>query len=292
MYAPTGTAECIDCPVGSYNDENKQPLCKDCKPGYYTNDLTTILCKNCIGGQYVVESRAIGCDLCSVGYYGDQLKNTAMLIKEWEGNRKGIIVNVEGSLDNNAYAFNNKDLSGDEKTIPQEFLTEPQPNRGPHLKESCIGCDAGLFNNKLGENSSVACKDCPRGTWDAEIGQSVCESCLEGRFSAKLGQTSSDTCLDCGRKARCVDGVCEPNFDPDTGCTVCIGYQVGTFPANFVAANYSKRNKMVRKKQRAPFFLDVWMLATKIDGRQSLFFSCPLNFLTDLYTYFFIASLL
>ena len=45
---------------------------------------------------------------------------------------------------------------------------------------------------------------------------------MEGRFSAKLNQTSSDTCLDCGRKARCLDGVCYPNYDPDSGCTVCI----------------------------------------------------------------------
>merc|ERR1712166_84403 len=70
--------------------------------------------------------------------------------------------------------------------------------------------------------TSNLCKLCPKGTWENRTGMTECTSCVEGRFSMYEAQLTPDTCLDCGRKARCCDSVCCPNFDPETRCTACL----------------------------------------------------------------------
>ena len=253
MYAPGDTPVCKECAVGRYNDEKRQKECKDCKPGYFINENKTYNCKHCVGGQYVINAGATICDLCDVGYYGDRLNDTARTKEEMTGPpslRKDVVVHVlnketDDDIDLH-FLLVRKDFGQKAELMPKENFSDPLPIRGAHLEESCLACNAGLFNDLRGKNSSKWCKDCPRGRWDNETGQSVCEMCLEGRFSAKLAQTSPKTCLDCGRKARCINGVCEANFDPETGCTVCIGFQMGTFPASYVRLT-GKRAKLNNK---------------------------------------------
>ena len=231
---------CLECAIGRYNDLNQQSACKSCLPGYYTNATGTLECKYCEGGRYSSTEESIACDLCGLGFYGDQLEQTGELnaivdmeLDGWDLLESGETIHIHQELEEDPNFWIFSKLSPPpfpdptkSAVIAKKFVNQVV-DAGHYSPDSCLGCVAGMYGDQLGRNSSDSCKQCPWGTWDNETGQSVCENCTEGRFSAKLGQTSSDTCLDCGRKARCIDGVCEKNFDPDSGCTVCLRFHFG-----------------------------------------------------------------
>ena len=209
---------CIGCRPGLYGDEPGQTYQTDWNIGIkpLRSQPFNELCTSCIKPNESPITPADGsCTSCPEGYVSvvehysgaivKQGTNTGVLKSNFTGASTSLIITANpGSI-----FVTNLDII---INTPEFGETTEFETTIAHAKEDV----PQLFI------TSNLCKLCPKGTWENRTGMTECTSCVEGRFSMYEAQLTPDTCLDCGRKARCCDSVCCPNFDPETRCTACL----------------------------------------------------------------------
>jgi len=76
-----------------------------------------------------------------------------------------------------------------------EMTNDKQCSRGHYIDNGeCSPCNAG----ELGTNG-VTCESCSAGTYNENLGQTVCKPCPLDTFSNKIGSTSRSNCNSCPR---------------------------------------------------------------------------------------------
>ena len=91
---------------------------------------------------------------------------------------------------------------------------------GASSSSTCLACGLGKYADVLG---STQCKDCPAGTYNANVtsatSASVCIPCELGTYSSTPGATSAATCVPCQKGY----------YSDSLGQTACTGCPLGTF---------------------------------------------------------------
>ena len=65
-----GAPRCVDCDVGTYQQNEGGSVCEDCQPGTHNDVFKRSSCTSCLAGSYS-EAAAVNCTFCPPGQYAD-----------------------------------------------------------------------------------------------------------------------------------------------------------------------------------------------------------------------------
>ena len=251
---------CGSCPIGKFNDLERQTsigACKECPQGTYLNTTggTSLSdCFKCTAGKYNPDKGGIAesqCQECSVGTY--QFKSGE---KDCQDCPAGFFSNAQMSINCDkceAGKYTGVPKKTDCKECPSGYFEVfsircndcpkgyIQKNAGASI---CSECLPGTYAGAIRE---ISCKDCPKGWAEVErvkcdacpkgffqdlIANTTCHTCGLGRFAADIAQ---DRCYDCPagwqdniEKTRC--DVCGKGFyQPNPKATTCINCEAGKY---------------------------------------------------------------
>ena len=179
MYSEAGKQGCTPCAAGKAADDTT-----------FGSSTATGICVNCLAGQ--VSSSGLKCEVCDVGYYQSK------------------------------------------PGLPSCFECIPGQYQDVQGGTSCKDCGVGQFRQskkvdsegQLTDESTdpTSCVDCPKGSYQNEVGLAYCINCIPGQYQDVQGGTS---CKDCGvgqfRQSKKVDSegqLTDESTDP-TSCVDC-----------------------------------------------------------------------
>ena len=211
----TGT-ECVDCAAGTYSSssgatecyrcfygsisEAGATSCTSCPEGFSTSALGSDTCDICAAGY---EGDGTTCTICSAGTYSNALTNRTCMpcaigtyISTDGGSSctacpTGYTTETTGSSDVEACRIcsegyimkNGKCVANNKSCAAGEYWAG----------DSCASCAAGTYSVE----GSIACLQCPKGTYTLESGSQSCTSCPEGFTTMGFGSTTADACSIC-----------------------------------------------------------------------------------------------
>ena len=195
---------CIWCEPGKYA-VSKGSGCASCAPGYYNPTCGEDKCIACEPGKYApIESSE--CTTCETSKYANEIAST------------GCKTCLSG----------HSCIDGIMKVCPRGTKQE---------NLLCKPCDPGKYSKN---EKSIACTDCPKGTYNDNIGSSDegCIACPMGKFSDNIAAQQATDCLSCDSISKKMTTIgygaetslecsCEPGtyFHPlkplDDRCAIC-----------------------------------------------------------------------
>ena len=194
-----GQAECTNCAVGEYQNEEGKNTCKTCSAGQYQDTTGNSGCKNCPAGKATDlvlnegNTDRTECQSCGVGYYSGYSGNTycqpcsAMYWMTPQFWGAGKYQNEEGKT-----------------SCKTCGLTETTYS---NAASACVSCPTGT---RASSNYIGTCGHCWYGEYQDQLGQTTCKTCAAGQYSSQTGRSSCSSC-DTGRYSG----------GGATECTVC-----------------------------------------------------------------------
>eukprot|EP00818_Percolomonas_sp_WS_P004596 CAMPEP_0117442160 /NCGR_PEP_ID=MMETSP0759-20121206/4007_1 /TAXON_ID=63605 /ORGANISM="Percolomonas cosmopolitus, Strain WS" /LENGTH=2451 /DNA_ID=CAMNT_0005234037 /DNA_START=450 /DNA_END=7804 /DNA_ORIENTATION=- len=277
-YAPTGSAQCLICPKGSFSLNPGSWNCTSCPVGTTTpSDGTTSadVCTSCPAGTFTSPG-GLGCVNCPSGSYSSTTSASSIL--DCQACPDGEYAPMSGMASclpcqAGRYAPNARScVPCDGGTFTSEsnsVICNVCPKGTYSLVESrsCIECAAGFYNNNsrsaspndcircpsghISAQGATSCDACQPGTY-ANIQQTSCVSCLPGKFSTTIAASNSTSCLDCPKgtysatvgansSSQCI--LCEAgsysDFEGQTLSTTCVSCPSGTYQGDLGAQSVS-----------------------------------------------------
>ena len=170
-----GTAGCVSCGTGKYNDQTGQTsesvACKSCGAGEYQDEDGQTSCKTCASGEY---SATVGATSCfgmykerTSGHCGDS------------GGGWGKMTSA-ANCGSGAAALSWQDTTAD--TVSWLSFNPP----GCYYRSSAYELKFNTYNSNGACTSTRKCLctlTCPPGTYQNQTGQSTCESCPNDTYS-------------------------------------------------------------------------------------------------------------
>ena len=197
-YCPAGCSLPIDCPKGTYQDQEEQGTCKPCP-----------------GGQYQPDTGKTSCDECGIGHYGLAPVNNTDL-SNYED-----IPEIGGILEHQTCILCPAGTYNDETGQPECHLCplgvysttigSTDPTCVDCASNECGYCPVGFYGAELGLKhpgectpcaegtykniaADLICNPCPHGTYANVTGQRVCTECHEGSYSDETGLIDCKVC--------------------------------------------------------------------------------------------------
>ena len=163
-YCPTGTAQPLPCPAGTYLPVGVAGLaeasCIPCAPGAYNPDEGGTHCLTCPAGKLSESVRSAECSNCPSGGF----------------------CSAEGAA-----------------SLRQTFTPCPagtfNADGGQTSSASCQACRPGQANPIPGSSDPADCRDCSAGTYQPVAGKAECDKCAAGKYQPFLGGSE---CIVCG----------------------------------------------------------------------------------------------
>lgn len=243
------TGTCVECPVGSYQDQEAQTTCKACASGKTTElpgSVADTACLTiCMVGAYYDKTSG-SCTQCPVGYYQDtaglffcypcDAEKTTLNSGSTSSNQcyevcpDGTQISNNGCMDCPRGFYRTRGLQtncvqcplGTNNTAPNVTLSTKSTR-----VEDCIvpDCQAGYYI------SGGGCEMCPVGSYQPAKWQTPCISCPSGQSTASTGSTESTAC-----KYYCPAG--QEQFP--MGSSTCRPCPVGTYKSGSTPEQYCK----------------------------------------------------
>ncbi|EGR33622.1 mastigoneme-like protein, putative [Ichthyophthirius multifiliis] len=250
----------ISCPTGTYQDKKYQNECHECRDGEYNDQTGQTKCINCPAGNYCLwknilpipcpiatyqdKPNQIECIQCPQGQYNEQEGQIAC--KECpKGNKCEWKTDVP--VPYGQYSINQDNI---------ECIKCPIGNYCPYVDESPRKCPKGTFQDELGKS---ICKTCPDGQFNIQEGSQVCQECSAGNF-CQFKDLQSVKCPK-GFFSNIKNSVsCQPcgvgEFNVSEGKTKCIECSPGSFcpykdilPIECFPGTYQDSSKQISCKQ-------------------------------------------
>ena len=244
--------ECLDCPEGTYQDEEGGIHCKWCPLGTWSdkrNQTSTESCFNCHAGTYDNRSRQktslVRLDTGErvTAYNPNSIKSTDCTDSCPRGYYSAIGEGVctscpKGKAHVGFAKFDSIDeclvCEGGQYSIGGDCIDCPMGYYSAGEVDSCTSCPKGTYADAI---KTVTCKNCPVNTQSVTRGRSTaCEDCPNGIFSTG-GPVADDAaeCRECfqgrytdsGECKGCVAG--QYNDRPDKSYTSCLHCPTGKY---------------------------------------------------------------
>ena len=242
-YCLEGSIYPTDCPMGSYNGEERASACTKCPAGTFlpTRAATSAsLCTPCAAGKYSDEG-ASACTLCAAGTFSLQGNATCTACQtdpyyEWcAAGGAACQQCAAGSYilfaKNYTYTLDSVTLSSYGVTSTSRSIQLPDMSSGA---SGCAACRPGTYSSYMG---SAACDSCPLGTFSNRSGAANESACLPCTFPNVTLAPGSTSCVKC-----------RPGDLPLPDLTGCSGCPAGQF------TNQSVTTSLVCANCTAGFF--------------------------------------
>ena len=187
FYSPTpASPECTPCAAGSAAPEPETIECTPCLAGYFQSETGSDQCDACAPGTFTSSTGAETCEACPAGQITTGLAPTGC---------------------SNCTAGTYRALGTPNKceVCPAGFKTDAVTGA-----TTCTKCSAGTFAKvpRTGGVAVNACNNCAAGTYQPNVGKSLCIPCLAGYVS----EAGKSTCTACTarlyRKSSIAANVC------------------------------------------------------------------------------------
>ena len=246
FWATAGQADCTECSIGMYQNDQGQSSCKLCAKGLYNDEKKASgigFCKECPRGTYSA-AMSVGkmedCNKCASGKKNDNVgSNSSVACVDCDANTKAAVAGsfecIECSIGEKADKGSAKCTTCDageagtpcRACVPGQYrpskntdgtvmnaATCMQCPAGDTSKEgasSCDGCDVGMYGSKAG-----TCSLCPAGRYQDGKGETSCKKCEEDTYLTDTGKASKADCRACSseRSTGTVNGA--------TNASVCL----------------------------------------------------------------------
>ena len=164
-----GLSDCIDCPIGYYNEENGISNCTECPTGRAnpnTASVTHLDCAACLAGKFQDVKAQATCKDCQPGKSAVQ---TARLVcADCDLGKFQSEYGISYCLQCNPGQF------GDAKGLTECKDCAPGKSQYRPGEDSCTDCSSGTITPSGG---MAQCQDCPIGRYQGSSGQSSCTGC-------------------------------------------------------------------------------------------------------------------
>ena len=216
----SGSALCVNCATGRYNDISPAVSCRECAAGSYASAGSTA-CSVCVAGQNDHDSNATTiCVNCTRGTFA----------RPGQSGPQGCVACAAGRFDDDSAAAN----SAATPCAPCPLGTH-QRNIG---QTQCDLCGPGRYQDT---RSQATCKVCLAGTYVEVNGSEAiadCIACVAGRYVNATGSGNATDCEACGNGTYAANGSdfcspCQAGFaDTDAdAATLCQPCSAGSFAA-------------------------------------------------------------
>ena len=166
------TRECIECPVGWWQDSSAEVSCKRCVVGQYQNLNGSAFCFKCSRGKHQPLEGQVACTPCAANHFARAEEAS------------GCVSCTAGrATPSGSNACSNCGAGTKKVTFPVG-ATDPDDFK-------CVDCLKGTFTDLQG---LTACKDCPEGYTQNVDGQGGCFPCSKGEYQDEEGTTSCKNC--------------------------------------------------------------------------------------------------
>jgi PKD repeat protein len=162
-YEDLSSGLCVECPLGTYQDQVGQTSCLDCRGGYYADETGMIRCLSCLPGTFSTPGSAT-CEICPSGTF---TATTGM---------DRCYPCMEGTWS--------------DPGSPGCYYCDMGWYRSDDMTNGCEMCPAGTFSS----NGAWECTLCPPGRYSATDGSYTCSSCPVGTYADSFGSTE---CIPC-----------------------------------------------------------------------------------------------
>ncbi len=204
-----GRGECYNCTAGYVCDEVNMTSTngKECPPGFYC-PTGTIIPRPCPVGSYsftTARPEAANCTLCPAGMYCNQENLTI----------PGVGKCFQGY-------FCNRGATGPAPNGTVTLLGGggwsgsgpcPKGHYCPNATQAPIACDPGTYNPLLGQDSAVACIDCPTGSYCGTSGLGQPSNVCQAGYYCGVGAITA-TANTCPLGKMCPPGSATPQNCP------------------------------------------------------------------------------
>ena len=245
--------ECPGCPVGYYQNQNRQTLCIACAKGRYTDEIETQQplhtytgahkkCKGCPVGRYgdeVASTRPLNADIypsgpmckaCKLGQYGNEIGLPSYdACKFCIAGRFSVVTELEtveecaqcqsGFYGTELGCFKERGSNNNGEPFLLLFDTPETLHLNVSARfcnNSCTDCPKGKYSTAMGANNLDTCIDCPVGLYLDTTGankQSDCKPCPSGRYGLVTGIISAKDTSAASTCTSCGAG----RYNPTTG---------------------------------------------------------------------------
>lgn len=172
-YCPSGTAQPISCPIGTYNPDTSKSLkteCLICTAGYYCDHEATVTPKDCPAGSYCLEGVSYP-TLCPIGTY--RATTNAAALTDCTQCDAGSYCDTAGqtAVTGPCTAGYYCELGSITATPVDQTYGYLCP-AGSYCPEGAVipvSCSAGTFNNYEGQSTEDGCIVCPVGNYCNEV---------------------------------------------------------------------------------------------------------------------------
>jgi hypothetical protein len=185
-HAPSqGMAACEACNTGTrgYTGTDGSASCIPCERGYYQNLAGQSACVACSAGSFGAYTGHANCELCALGKYsgaiGSQDDGCRLCAAGEYADTRG------GASCKDCAKGSYQDKTG------QSYCTTCHPGSyvdGVKSTENCTPCSVGRYQPNYG--SEVECTECDPGKSQTNRGQSICFDCDLGKYSPTPGQVA------------------------------------------------------------------------------------------------------
>jgi len=186
QYSSSGAGVCTKCPVGrkaaagnSHTSETN--ACVDCEIGTYQDQTGSLLCKVCPKGRYVTTTKttkASDCTACPGGTFLSDDATSAALHDN--------VDDCKDCQDDSPGTYSEAGASVCEPCPAGNYATK---SGGSSFVDICLPCGAGKYNDEANSD----CKSCGEGEFQDQEGSTDCKECNAGRQS-KADRTQCDDC--------------------------------------------------------------------------------------------------
>jgi hypothetical protein len=171
-YAPTaGLQNCGACTWGTYQDQPGADDCKDCAFGHaqpLQAQTAESACELCVAGKYQPHDHSSFCINCGSGRYQDVPAQ-----QDCEDCPEG---NFAVNAGQTSY-LRISETAGCQSCLAGQYMVSPA-NAGA----KCTDCDLGKHSTVVGATDPVSCVWCQAGQYQEELGQDHCEACGAGQY--------------------------------------------------------------------------------------------------------------
>jgi len=223
-FSPTGDEPCLDCPVGTFQNQTGQTSCTPCGAGLFGNGTGAEFCQACPFGTFQDAPGQASCQPCAPGTYADSIGLSACT--PCAPGKFASALGLTSCENCAAESFADSTGSASCELCPVGRFAASTGSA------SCSPCSAGSFASGTGATS---CAPCDVGTATSSSGQANCAACAPGTFADSFGQTSCTACAPgrftstSGNSAcpQCPAGTFAP-LPRMTDCVDCPGAPVGS----------------------------------------------------------------
>ena len=173
-YAAPGSASCVECVAGKYDDDSDASTpCIDCPVGTYSDTVGATECSACSAGTYAAPGLASvsGCVECAAGKYDGDSDASTPCIDCPAGTYSDFTGTIECSV-----------CSAGAYSVP-----------GSVSMSECVECVPGMYDGD--SDTSTPCTHCPIDAYSDVAGVTGCSMCHPGTYSARENSTSATDCV-------------------------------------------------------------------------------------------------